>query len=143
MTSDTCASPVGDADGGVHGEESQELLVQHLVDAAFPGQQQLGEATEAGVRHSGRVGDRHWWERSGRSSQQRRTSRDEKKVMQRESEELPMEETTGVQRSRLLLSDSFFQAGSSQRTKSINMQFTAALDYFLIVFPNDSAHLRS
>lgn len=59
-TSGDSASPVGDADGGVHGEESQELLVQHLVDAAFPGQQQLGEATEAGVGNSGRVGDRHW-----------------------------------------------------------------------------------
>lgn len=59
-TSENSASPVGDADGGVHGEESQELLVQHLVDAAFPGQQQLGEATEAGVCNSGRVGDRHW-----------------------------------------------------------------------------------
>lgn len=58
--SPTVTSPVGDADGGVHGKESQELLVQHLVDAAFPGQQQLGEATEAGVGNSGRVGDRHW-----------------------------------------------------------------------------------
>lgn len=59
-TSGDSASPVGDADGGVHGEESQELLVQHLVDAAFPGQQQLGEATKAGIGNSGRVGDRHW-----------------------------------------------------------------------------------
>lgn len=59
-SSGTSVSPVGDADGGVHGKESQELLVQHLVDAAFPGQKQLGEATEAGVCNSGCVRDRHW-----------------------------------------------------------------------------------
>lgn len=75
-TSGDSASPVGDADGGVHGEECQELLVQHLVDAAFPGQQQLREATEAGIGNSGRVGDRHWWERGASSTPQRKTSRD-------------------------------------------------------------------
>lgn len=54
------ASPVSDADGRVHGKESQELFVQHLVDAALPGQEQLGEATETGVGNSGCVGDSHW-----------------------------------------------------------------------------------
>lgn len=52
--------PVSDADGGIHGKESQELFIQHLVDAAFPGQKQLGEATETGVCNSGCVGDSHW-----------------------------------------------------------------------------------
>lgn len=61
-------SPVSDADGRVHGKESQELFVQHLVDAAFPGQQQLGEATETGVGNSGCVGDSHWWQADCRSS---------------------------------------------------------------------------
>lgn len=51
--------PVSDADGGIHGKESQELFIQHLVDAAFPGQKQLGEATETGVCNPGRVGDSH------------------------------------------------------------------------------------
>lgn len=53
-------SPVGGADGSVHGEEGQELLVQNLVDATFPDQQQFGETTESGVCHSSCVGDRHW-----------------------------------------------------------------------------------
>lgn len=52
-------SPVGDADGCVHGKESQELFVKHLVDAAFPGQEQFGKATESGICNSGGVGDRH------------------------------------------------------------------------------------
>lgn len=60
--------PVSDADGGIHGKESQELFVQHLVDAAFPGKQQLGEATETGVCNSGCVGDSHWWQPDYRSS---------------------------------------------------------------------------
>lgn len=51
--------PVSDADGGVHGKESQELLIQHLVDAAFPGQKQLGETTETSVCNPGCVGDSH------------------------------------------------------------------------------------
>lgn len=57
---EAAVSPVRDADGCVHGEESQELFVQHLVDAAFPHQKQLGEATESGVCNSGSVGDSHW-----------------------------------------------------------------------------------
>lgn len=30
--------PVSEADGGVHGKESQKLFIQQSVDAAFPGQ---------------------------------------------------------------------------------------------------------
>lgn len=32
-----CVLPVSEADGGVHGKESQKLFVQQSVDAAFPG----------------------------------------------------------------------------------------------------------
>lgn len=33
-----CVLPVSEADGGVHGKESQKLFIQQSVDAAFPGQ---------------------------------------------------------------------------------------------------------
>lgn len=56
----TYTSPVSDADGGIHGKEGEELLIQDFVNAPFPGQQQFGEAAEARIGNSGRVGDSHW-----------------------------------------------------------------------------------
>lgn len=52
--------PVGEADGRVHDEESQELFIQQPVNAALPGQEQLGKAAETSVGDSGGVGDGHW-----------------------------------------------------------------------------------
>lgn len=65
-------SPVSDAGGCVHGEESQKLFVKNLVDAAFPGQEQLGKATEFGICNSGGVGDRHQEPRISRSPEWKR-----------------------------------------------------------------------
>lgn len=52
-------SPVRDADGSVHGEKGQKLLVENFINAALPGQQQLGETAKASVRHACRVRHRH------------------------------------------------------------------------------------
>lgn len=52
--------PVGEADGRVQSEERQELLVQQPVNAALPGQEQLGKAAETSVGDPGGVGDGHW-----------------------------------------------------------------------------------
>lgn len=52
--------PVGEADGRVQDEESQELFVQQPVNASLPGQEQLGKAAETSVCDSGGVGDGHW-----------------------------------------------------------------------------------
>lgn len=52
--------PVGEADGRVQDEESQELFIQQPVNAALPGQEQLGKAAETRVCDSGGVSDGHW-----------------------------------------------------------------------------------
>lgn len=56
-------SPVRNADGGVHGKKSEKLLVENFIDAPLPGQKQLGEATEASVRHTCRIRYCHLWVR--------------------------------------------------------------------------------
>jgi len=52
-------SPVDEAEQGVQHHEDDELLVQQLVDAAFPAEQQLGETPKTGVGDFQRVRDCH------------------------------------------------------------------------------------
>lgn len=52
-------SPVRDANGGVHGEKSQKLLVKNFIDAPLPSQEQLGKAAKASVRHTSCVRHGH------------------------------------------------------------------------------------
>lgn len=64
--------PVQRADDDEHDHEQQQLPVQHLVQAAAPQEQQLGEAPAAGRRYPGLVADRHrgtggWRTRAGAS----------------------------------------------------------------------------
>lgn len=51
--------PIGGAQRHVEPQETQQLSPQEFVDASAPQQQQLREATEAGIRHSGCVGHGH------------------------------------------------------------------------------------
>lgn len=52
-------SPVGDAEGSIQGAEEQELLVQELVDAAPPAEEQAREGSEARLCHFESVRHRH------------------------------------------------------------------------------------
>lgn len=58
-TSPSCHLPVSEAESQISNREDQELLVEQLVDTSTPEQQQLVEASKAGIGYTGCVSDSH------------------------------------------------------------------------------------
>ena len=54
-------SPVKNTEKGIHDTKHQEFLIQQPVDASFPSEQELGEATKPCIGHLKAVGNRHIW----------------------------------------------------------------------------------